>query len=328
MKSLRARLSKVGIKRRFLNEVALPSWWDDDIAKTPGGFREAAAYIASRLNFSLESLLNPEASLVRSAQTPVKFKKSRNKTEADVASATNCAIGLARAVASHFADKDPADPIPDALKWRKQLLEESGKSWICFEQMVNAAWAVGVPIIHLRQLPREAKKPDALATMVGNRPVIVVMSGKTKPAWLSFIVAHELGHLHHNHIEAGETLVDSNIAAESRDLEEKEANEFASLLLTGRRDLKLEAPVRLNQRRLATATLQYGKTHRVNPGVAALNYGYNSGDWGVANGAVSILEADEDAGDCLRKVMNAHLQAVDFSEDNWEWIERTTSAVE
>lgn len=46
MKTLRARLSAAGVKRTFLNGVVLPSWWDDAIADSYAGVREAAGDIS------------------------------------------------------------------------------------------------------------------------------------------------------------------------------------------------------------------------------------------------------------------------------------------
>ena len=44
MKELRARLSKAGVKRKFLDEIVLPSWWEESLALTTGGFRETHGF--------------------------------------------------------------------------------------------------------------------------------------------------------------------------------------------------------------------------------------------------------------------------------------------
>ena len=69
MKELRSRLSKAGVKRKFLNEVVLPGWWEDSIALSPGGFREATAYVCSFLGYSLKSLLSPSQELAFTRQS-------------------------------------------------------------------------------------------------------------------------------------------------------------------------------------------------------------------------------------------------------------------
>ena len=62
--------------------------------------------------------------------------------------------------------------------------------------------------------------------------------------------------------------------------------------------------------------------------MAALNYGFTTGRWSVANGAVSLLEKDDDAAVYLKQAMEAHLDLDALSDDSQEWITRATHAVE
>ena len=112
MTELRSRLSKVGVKRKFLNEVVLPEWWEDSIALSPGGFREATAYICAYLGFSLKSLLDPKENLTFSHQGGVKYKKSKGVTVDEVSLTTHLALGVARAVATAFSEKPACLPVP------------------------------------------------------------------------------------------------------------------------------------------------------------------------------------------------------------------------
>lgn len=61
-------------------------------------------------------------------------------------------------------------------------------------------------------------------------------------------------------------------------------------------------------------------------GLAALNYGFTTGLWPIANGAVALLEKHDDAGRDLKQAMEKHLDPDDMSEESWEWIARATSA--
>jgi len=322
MKELRARLSAVGVKRTFLNKVVLPSWWDDSLAESPGGFREGTGYICAHLGYSMVSLLDEKQPLAFVNTSRVKYKKARGISEDDVSLATHYALGVARAVA--FAQRPPAARVPAPVEWRRELLAVSDKPWVCLRQIVEATWKLGIPVIHLRNVPAGMTKPDALTTMVGERPVIVVMNARKSPSWMAFILAHELGHLHHGHVQPGQTLVDEKIDKSAEEKDERDANDFASCLLTGHTNLGLNSPRRLNAQQLAAAVTKFGNDYRVAPGVAALNYGFTTGFWPVANGAVSILEKADDAGVCLRATLEAHLQADDFSEEAREWIGRAT----
>lgn len=326
MKALRKRLSDAGVKRKFLDETVLPSWWDESLALTPGGFREGAAYIAAHLGYSLGSLLDPAEKLTFSQAGKVKYKKAKDKSEEDVCLATQVALGLARTVAKAFSEKPAFEEIPPPDKWRAKLLEKSDKPWICLRHILQFAWEAGVPVVRLTNLPKNAKKPDALTTMVGSRPVIVILNGRKSPSWIAFIVAHELGHIHHGHLKPGQTLVDAQIA-QSDEKDEIEANDYSALLLTGQSDLGLHSPAKLGIPQLAWQAADFGKKYRVAPGVAALNYAFNTGAWPVAIGALGVLEQSDDAGADLNKAMLAHLDEEGVSEEAWEWISRTTAPV-
>ena len=328
MKALRARLSAAGVKPKFLNDVVLPSWWDDSIAATSGGFREATAYIFAHLGYSLASLLDAKQELAFAHHGGVKYKKAKGVTEEEVCLATHYALGVARSVASAFVEFPPTVAVPAPLEWRQQLLAQFEQP-VCLRHILKVAWEIGIPVIHLRNLPAGARKPDALTTMVDDRPVIVVMNARKSPSWIAFIVAHELGHIHHRHLKAGQTLVDEKIDTSSDEKDEGQANDFAVQFLTGFSDLGLSSTRNLNCAQLANAARNFGTKYRVDPGVAALNYGFTSGRWPVANGAVALLEKkSDDAGICLKKAMEEHLDLDALSEDSREWIIRATSALE
>jgi hypothetical protein len=327
MKALRTRLSSVGIKRRFLDTVILPSWWDDAIAATPGGFREAVGHVAAHLGFSLASLLDEDTELTFAGHGGVKFKKAKGIAEDDVSLATHYAIGVGRTVASALDDV-PLGAVPNPEEWRKELLAMCEGHWVCLRRILQATWQRGIPVIHLRNLPPGSKKPDALTTMVGERPVIVVFKNSKSPSWIAFIVAHELGHIHHKHLKAGQTLVDEKIDQKSDEADEGEANDFALSLLTGFDNLGLNSTRSLSIPLLAEAAKRFGSRYRVAPGVAALNYGFTTKEWALANGAVSLLEKNEDAGKDLKKAMDDHLDLDALSDDSREWITRATTSPE
>lgn len=328
MKELRSRLSKAGIKRKFLDEIVLPSWWEDSIAVSPGGFREAAGVICGHLGFGLKNLLVEGQELSLPKRSGVKFKKSKGVSEDDVCLATHFALGLARSVANALADAPTAQAVPSPEEWRQRLLAESDRPWVCLRHIVDASWKLGIPVIHVTNPPTGAKKPTALTTMIGDRPVILVLNGRKSPSWVAYYVAHELGHIHHKHLKAGETLVDEKIDERSEEKEEVQANEYAAQLLTGHSNLGLHSTRPLKASNLAAQAKTFGENYKVAPGVAALNYGFTTGFWAVANGAVSALEKADDAGLEIQEAMLANLDADDFSEDTWEWLTRATCSAE
>jgi len=154
MKALRARLSAAGVKRKFLNEVVLPTWWEDGLALSSGGFREAASYICAHLGFRLAGLLDESQELEFAHQARVKYKKAKGVSDEDVCLATHYAMGVARSVASAFAEKPPATAVPAPEEWRTSLLAASERPWLCLRHVLKATWDLGIPVIHLKNLPR------------------------------------------------------------------------------------------------------------------------------------------------------------------------------
>jgi hypothetical protein len=324
-KVLRARLSAAGVKRAFLNKVVLPDWWDDSIALTTGGFREGAGHICAHLGYSLASLLDEKQPLAFAHQAGVKYKKAKNVTAEEVGLATHFSLGVARAVATAFTGRPAAAPLPAPAESRQALLAAPDQPWVKLPQLLGLAWSAGIPVIHLRKVPTGAKKPDALTTMIGNRPVIVVLNGRKSPSWIAFIIAHELGHIQRGHLKPGHTVVDEKIDAQADDADEKEANDYASRLLTGHDNLGLHSSRLLDIARLADEVTIFGRDYRVAPGVAALNYGFTTARWAVANGAVALLEREEDAALHLKQAMKKHLKPEALSEEAWGWISRATA---
>ena len=324
MKGLRARLSKAGIKPKFLNEVILPDWWEDSIASSDAGFREAVGYIGSHLGLSLRSLLDEDALPTFAKSSKVLYKKTAGITNDEVNLATQYALGVARSVAGVFSEKEPAQEVPEPKSWREDLLQISDQPWVCLRHILATSWELGIPVVQLRNFPAGAKKPDALATMVDGRPVIVILNQRTSPSWIAFIVAHELGHIHHKHLKAGQTLVDQKVSGDAVENEEKEANDFAVRLLTGHSDLGLNTTHRMNARLLAKACQSFGEKNRIAPGVAALNYGFTTKEWALSSGALSILEKKDDASEEMKSCLLAMLDSEDLSEEAWGLVSRST----
>lgn len=325
MKGLRSRLSKAGIKPKFLNEVILPEWWEDSIATSEAGFREALGYIGSHLGLSLKSLADEAAKPAFTKASKVNYKKATGVSNEEVTLVTQYALGVARAVAKGFEEEEPAQEVPDPKLWREELLQTSDQPWVCLRHILAASWQKGIPVVQLRNFPTGAKKPDALTTMVNRRPIIVVLKQRTSPSWMAFIVAHELGHIHHKHLKKGQTLVDEKIAGDAVESEEKEANDFAVRLLTGHSDLGLNTTHRIKYAtELAKLCRLFGEKNRIAPGVAALNYGFTTKNWPLSNRSLTLLEKKDDAGLDIANRLREALDAEDFSEESRGLITRAT----
>lgn len=308
------------MKKKFLNESILPDWWSDDIAEDPSGFHEGSAIIASRLGFKIKHLLREGTELEIPSPNGVKFKKSGKHSSEDVALTTEIACRVARVAASAFADVEVFEELPDPGRWREELLKASDKEWVCLRHLIDATWKLGIPVIHLSEFPRDAKKADALTTIVNGRPVIVILNQRKSPSWMAFILAHELGHIFHEHLKNGETLVDGKIGQQSEEKHEAEANEFAAELLTGHENVGLLTTRVMSPQLLANKAKNFGERYKIAPGVVTFQWAFVSGKWAMAYSAIKILEKGDEAAEDFRNAVSNYIKKDSLSSDQWEWL--------
>lgn len=256
--------------------------------------------------------------------TNVKFKKAAGVTETEVRACHTIAQQAAEAIASTITTPWSLN-LPAAEELHAVLKQQGAKPWVSLEDMVTWCWKHGIPVIHVNNFPRECTKPDGMAVRTSSgRPVVVLCKNSPRPAWQIFILAHELGHIALGHVPEGGVVVDSKLETETEESDEVDANRFAVTVLTGRPDFGLLSRGKMYPNLLAQQARQFANSYRVSPGVVALNWGFQTKDWGTANGAVKLLEEREDA---FKIIQAAGVEAVDWeslSSDGCEWMERMT----
>jgi hypothetical protein len=107
---------------------------------------------------------------------------------------------------------------------------------------------------------------------------------------VAFYIAHELGHIALDQVHAGDAIVDletNELARADYDLEEHAADSFAIELLTGNPNLTvLPTGKGRGSLSLANAALRASSELQIEPGMLALCFGYSTGNWRVAKGAM------------------------------------------
>ncbi len=322
-KALGLALSRLGLKPKYLKDTVLPSWWEPSVAADRNGFLETVALIHRRTGLDLPSLM-AGVPMWKGGGSVVKFKKSSRKSEDDVKTCQMLARQAAEVVASAMATPMP-NQFPEVRELHAILKDQGVCPWVGLDDLAAWCWKNGIPVIHLHNLPVGCQKPDGLVVRTSSgRPVIVLCHASVRPAWQIFIIAHELGHIALGHVPEGGVLVDSGLEQSTNETEEVEANRYAVELLTGQPDLGLTSSGQMNASALATSARRFGERNRINPGVAALNWGFTTGNWVVANGAVKILEGKQDALKVMRQAGAAGLEWSKVSSDVAEWLERMT----
>lgn len=323
MSPLYSRLKAQGFERQYVQAAMLPDWWEDSLFDNPSSRLIAQMSIASYMGVRLQDLVSDTAAFVPPIQN-VRLKRAKNAELTHLSGSVVAALQAARMTASLMKDRLPFTGIRPALEIRNQLLARPDCIWPDLSNLLDYCWQHGIGVIHVTRLPKApgAKKIAGLATFIGDRPVIVLCSGRDSPAWLAFHLAHELGHIMCRHVKPGDDpLVDIKLDNVNEEAHEREADQYAFQVLTGYPALQLTGPS-YDGSTLASAARQYGHDHRIHPGTVALIYGYGMKRMQVAQTALGAMGEDQGARGILARAFRDHIALEDVSEN----IQRSLSA--
>ena len=184
------------------------------------------------------------------------------------------------------------------------------------DSLVTYCHSIGIPVVYLKCFPQAAKKMAGLALMSHGRPVIVLTQPQ-KYGYMLFDLAHELGHIAREHLNAenGQCHIDAKIENASTDNAAK-ANEFIARSFQGQKSLRIVPTAgRLNGPNLTHAGSKFGSDNHIDPTHIALNCGSRRTAGGVAVPAVKSLCAGEDSDqDFVRAMMKSGMDLKIFTK--------------
>ncbi len=286
--SLIAKLRSAGISRAAI-DAAWPSWWNDEAASSPSGRAELRFALARRLGLEPKPLLGERVEFIWNDEARFKHLSTEGKAERAVLTSYGISIGrlLLRATASRRVINSE-----DAALLRAAIL--ANHEYVDLQSLITTCWALGIPVIHLRVFPLDAKSMHAMVVTYDGRFAILLGRDASYPAPIAFTLAHELGHIMLRHLEGTCALVDLDdpATAEAGDIEEREADAFALTLLTGSADPDIQTNVdTFNAPTLARAVLAAATRYRIEPGTLALCLAYRRHAWPIANAALRFVYA-------------------------------------
>ncbi len=323
-KTLYERLREVGFTRPYLKKVAaLPTWWDDQLWTDPASHCVGLMHLSRHLGIDIATLQDPAATLRLKDFGVCKYKKQAGTTDDELLLARVIATRAAQLAAA--AIDRPSQPVPSASVLRTMILETA--PWVGFEQLLDACWAAGIPVLHVNNFPTDTpKKPMGFTLRVNGRPAVVLCCERSQPAWQLFILAHELGHLHYGHVPENGALLDETVHENEPDAEEQQADRYAMELLTGSADTCLNPGRWLKADRFAQLAREFGRRNRVDPGHVILNCAYTEGEgfWKLANAALKVLYPNPNAVGMIGDRLAANLDWERLPEDSSEFLMRIT----
>jgi IrrE N-terminal-like domain len=310
----------LGLTRAQVRRL-LPVWWDPAIEKESSGVAELAIHLSRRLSVDLSALIEGRL-LPKGAASQVAFKHSSSVEPTSLTAATFIASSLSQAVLA--AMRTPYTEIPRRPQDVQQQATAGGANVLGFDALLDLCWSHGMPVIPLPNLPVGVRKMDGAALRIGDRPIIIIARKKSSRAWLSFILAHEIGHVALGHIQAGSSIVDVSLqetatyATDSaNDPQEREADQFA-LQTMGGETVDQEVSTwdqGLTPVELAVRARQAAARLRIESGHFILRHAFSSRRWPEGMTALRFLSEDFDPESALLAQLRRHLDLDRVSDD-------------
>lgn len=272
----------------------MPGWWDDAAAENEGGLLELQILLARRLNVAIDSL-QADRPKPRFRETVQRFKTVHPEGSSQLAVAASIGQGLAQLVGSVSADL-PLPGVIDAQQVRSEVLKTSPA--VTLQTLCAWSWRIGIPVVHVRGWPTGLRRPDAMCMRVGSRPVVMVVRNEQAPAKLTYLVAHELGHVLLGHLRdvGNAVLVDDALPVDKQqsfhDEDERQADAFAMEVLGGSSLLQAAKSLQgrsFSELTLTVAAFEAAKGRQLDAGQVILGWGRLSEDWRTANMALRYL---------------------------------------
>ncbi|MFB6349930.1 ImmA/IrrE family metallo-endopeptidase [Moraxella sp. ZJ142] len=284
MQLIYKKLIALGFSKNQIKKQ-LPDWWCDEIATTPAGLQQAELITARTFGLEFSSLHDSlqDDSLPKFRVSQHQFKHSKNLQKDRLQPAVATAMFAADITLSAF--DQPVGNLPKtAMQVRQTVL--TNHQWVDFYALADFCWSVGIPVIHLANLP--TPKMDGLAFIKQNRPVIV-LTKKNKHGALVFDLAHELGHILLGHVQEKQIILDKKIdKTDDSDLEQQ-ADAFALELLTGDPKAQFATSKSYSPQGLAQAMIAKGLEMQIDPLHMVLNYAYVNQKFALAQTALKIM---------------------------------------
>lgn len=303
IQNLYSALNAHGLKKRDVQAI-LPSWWEDEIAKTPAGLQQAKLILAKALNLKVRPLVEDPPRVEFDLPEMRRFKLVKGTTEDDVQLAVALARSASKLVLSAFDHK--CQQPGSAEQVRRQILS-TGKPWVDLEGLLQYCWQLGIPVIHLASALMK-KKMDGIAMATKGRPTIVLSSRKAC-GYLLFHLAHELGHIALGHLDTNGAIVDTSIQenSDSKDEAEQAADAYAIRLLAGEQ-ARLSLSRFLPAPTLARLAEDYGRQHAIDPTHVLLNSAHNGNFWPLCTKTLGILAEGRKDSDLISQHLFANIQ--------------------
>lgn len=182
----------------------------------------------------------------------------------------------------------PESGIP-ALTLRQSILE-TGNEFVELDSLIAVLANHGIHV--LRTSVKNDRPLAGLAVTFGGRAVVVLPLHHNSPSRMACDLAHLAGHVCLGHLGENEVVGDIAISWKNRPSGiEREANDFAMMLLTGKPNMSFSATL-YRDHMLADWAKKQSAKHRIEPAIVVQLYARHTGKYSLANRACKAFEGN------------------------------------
>ena len=308
----------------------LPAWWSKEAEREPDGVAELCVLVSRRLSLDLGALLEGKLQRKDKALT-LAYKHSASVTADTLQGATSVGLSLAEAVTAAMVGTSYVPPGTTA-EFRKRV-KARGRGIVGLGAILDTCWESGIPVVPMTTLPVGMRKMDGAVINCNGRPVIIVSKKKSSRAWLSFIIAHEIGHIACGHLTESSSIVDVSLqeqvtyeAESSSDKQEREADAFALELMGGKavNDEIASWASYLSPVEIAVRAREAQNEVQTESGHLVLRYAFETKRWPESMTAMNFLSEDSDGEGAMRRAFEQNLDLDNVADDLQDLIEQVT----
>lgn len=315
IKQLSNRLKELDAKLSKELKNYVPDWWDEELNDSPSAVQQLLMMLARFINLDLKSVLDKTQPL-KFKTSVCNYKHASNKEQSQLKTATALVSSAARIIEQVTTPEFKA--FSDALTLRELLLD-SGNNCVNFQALVRYCWQQGVPILYLPELPT-TKKMDAVVVDINGTPVIAITKKCTHESKFLFLLAHEMGHIYHQHLTLGQLIVDEKISGDiDKDEQENQANQFAIALLTGQYQTQYSWNIK-NPQLLKSKAQEESRLKNIDVGHIILNWAHLKKDWAISGKALNLLYRNENWTELLKTQIFEHISEDEVYEDQLDYL--------
>ncbi len=266
--------------------------------------------IARFLGLSLAEVKNPNFSLTPTKYENAHLRRLRFIDEDRLAPAIHSALKIGAAVVRNLRNPESfQDAIPSgALTWRHQILKNQTN--VTLDMLLEDLWGRGIPVVPIEVLP--APNFQGMACIIEDRPIILLGQRHDEPGHVAFIIAHEAGHIAAGDCAPGQPVVDEAGEVEDDADMERDADNFAKLVLLGSDSIPELTDGNYNQ--IAEQADQIEQDTGADASLIIFNWARQTRDYTTASMAVKALYVSVGARRNLRRHFDHHVNLDAASE--------------